>query len=154
MNFEELYTILTQVACMLNSRSLPYVYTEENCEQITPSHLLLGRNLQEHWFRTTTGDENIELNIMKCKKRYNLLINDLWNDLRESILANFESNRRYSDGEKLVLNDMLLIKDDDITPRNKWKKGVIDELFKGSDGKVRGATLRVCTKDGKINLIK
>ena len=62
--------------------------------------------------------------------------------------------RRYSDAKKLALNDMILIKDDDITLRNKWKKGVIDELIKGSDGKVRGATLRVCTKDGKINLIK
>ena len=49
---------------------------------------------------------------------------------------------------------MVLVKDDDITPRNKWKKGGIDELIKGSDGKVRGATLRVCTKDGKTNLIK
>ena len=49
---------------------------------------------------------------------------------------------------------MVLIKDDDITPRNKWKKGVIDELIKGSDGKVGGATLRVCTKDSKINVVK
>ena len=49
---------------------------------------------------------------------------------------------------------MVLIKDDDIAPRNKWKKGVIDELIKGSDGKVRGTTLCVCTKYGKMNLIK
>ena len=49
---------------------------------------------------------------------------------------------------------MVLIRDDDITPRNKWKKGVIDELIKGCDEKVRGATLRVCIKNGKINLIK
>ena len=61
--------------------------------------------------------------------------------------------RRYSDVEKLVLNNVVLIKDDDITPRNKWKN-VIDELIKAIDGKVRGATLRVCTKDNKINLIK
>ena len=61
--------------------------------------------------------------------------------------------RRYSDVEKLVLNNIVLIKDDDITPRNKWKN-VIDELIKATDGKVRGATLRVCTKDNKINLIK
>ena len=61
--------------------------------------------------------------------------------------------RRYSDVEKLVLNNIVLIKDDDITPRNKWKN-VIDELIKVIDGKVRGATLRVCTKDNKINLIK
>ena len=62
--------------------------------------------------------------------------------------------RKYSNAEKLVLNDMVRIKDDDITPRSKWEKGVVDELIKGSDGKVRGAKLRVCTKDGKINLIK
>ena len=30
----------------------------------------------------------------------------------------------------------------------------VDELIKGSDGKVRCATLRACTKDGKINLIE
>ena len=49
---------------------------------------------------------------------------------------------------------MVLRKDDDITPRNKWKKGVIDKIITGSDGKVSGATLRACTKYGKTNLIK
>ena len=62
--------------------------------------------------------------------------------------------RRYCEAEKMVLNEMVLIKDDDITPRNKWRKVLIDELFKGSDVKVRGAKLRVCTTDGKMNLIK
>ena len=74
-NFEELYIILTQVKCILNSRPLSYVYTEENCEPITLSHL----------FSTATEDENIELNAMKCKKRYNhllKLINDLWKRLK------------------------------------------------------------------------
>ena len=70
---------------------------------------------------------------------------------REQQMYNY---RRYSDAEKLVLNDMVFIKDDDSTSRNKWKKSVIDELIKASDGKIRGATLRVCTKDGKINSIK
>ena len=74
-NFEELYIILTQVKCILNSRPLSYVYTEENFEPITLSHL----------FSTATEDENIELNVMKCKKRYNhllKLINDLWKRLK------------------------------------------------------------------------
>ena len=99
---------------------------------------------------------------MKCRKRYNhlvKLINDLWKrfnreylcELREQQMYNY---RRYSAAEKLVLNEMVLIKDDDITTRNKWKKGVIDELTKGNDRKVRAATLCVCTKGGKINLIK
>ena len=49
---------------------------------------------------------------------------------------------------------MVLTKDADITPRNKWKKSVLDELIKGSDGRVRGFTLSVYTKDSKINLTK
>ena len=69
-------------------------------------------------------------------------------ELREQKMYNY---KRYSDAEKLVLNDIVPRKDDDITPPNKWKKGVIDELIKGNDGDV---TLRVCTKDGQINLIK
>ena len=52
----------------------------------------------------------------------------------------------------MVLNDNVLTKDDNISPWNKRKKGVIDKLIKGSDGKVRG--LRACTKDSKIILIK
>ena len=35
-----------------------------------------------------------------------------------------------------------------------WRKGAIDELIKDSHGKVRGATLRVCTRDGKMKLVK
>ena len=49
---------------------------------------------------------------------------------------------------------MMLILDDDITPRNKWKKSVIDELIKVSCGKVSGATLRICAKDCKANIIE
>ena len=52
-------------------------------------------------------------------------------ELRQQQIYNY---RRYSDAEKLVLNNMVVIKDNDITLRNKWKKGVIDELIKGSDG--------------------
>ena len=81
---------------MLNSRPLSYVYTEENCEPITPSNLLLGRDFQGHWFSTAIGDENIELSVMKCRKCYNhllKLINDLRNELRENMFVNFDSNR-------------------------------------------------------------
>ena len=48
---------------------------------------------------------------------------------------------------------MVLIKDHYVTTQNNWNKGVIDKLIKYRDGKVRGVTWRVCTKDGKINLI-
>ena len=66
---------------------------------------------------------------------YRPLVNKLTREylceLRQQQIYNY---RRYSDAEKLVLNDMVVIKDNDITLQNKWKKGVIDELIKDSDG--------------------
>ena len=162
LKFEELYTILTQVECVMNSRPISYIYAEENNKPITPSHLLLGRSLQGNLFQDVTLDKNIMLNVEQCHKRYTHLqkvINDYWkrftseylSELREQQMHNY---KKYSDAERLVINDMVLIKDDDMTPRNRWRKGVIDELIKGKDGKVRGATLRVFTKEGRINLIQ
>ena len=67
---------------MMNSIPLSYVYTEENCEPIIASHLLLGQNLQRNLFSTTAGDENVELIVMKCKKHYNHLLKSI-NDFRK-----------------------------------------------------------------------
>ena len=51
------------------------------------------------------------------------------NDLREYLCELLQQQmcnyRWYSDVKKMVLNNMVLIKDDDITPQNKWKKGVL-----------------------------
>ena len=53
-------------------------FTKENCKPtITSPHLLLRRNLREHLFSTTTDDEINESIVMKCRKRYNRLINNL-----------------------------------------------------------------------------
>ena len=38
----------------------------------------------------------------------------------------------------LKLNDMVLIKDNELLPRNQWRKGVVHELVVGSDNQVRG----------------
>ena len=50
--------------------------------------------------------------------------------------------------------DMVIIKDDDNSPRNRWKKGVINELIVGKDSEVRGAIIRVCDKKNKVHTLK
>ncbi len=40
--YEELLTILTEIECVLNSRPLTYVSTEDLEEPLTPTHLLSG----------------------------------------------------------------------------------------------------------------
>jgi hypothetical protein len=51
------------------------------------------------------------------------------------------------------IGDMVLINDDDHTPRMNWKRGVIVELISGKDNMIRGVTLRVLS-NGKFSLLK
>ena len=55
--------------------------------------------------------------------------------------------------QSLKLNDIILIKDNKLQPRNQWRKGVVHELVVGSDNQVRGAVLRVMSSR-KFNYIK
>ena len=48
-------------------------------------------------------------------------MNDLWKRFKREYLSELREQQiyNYSDAEKLLLNDMVLIKADEITPRNK-----------------------------------
>ena len=43
LTLDELTTALTEVEAVINSRPLTYVTTEDVEEQLTPSHLFVGR---------------------------------------------------------------------------------------------------------------
>lgn len=42
MTYDELPTLITEVEAVLNSRPLTYVFSEDQEEPLTPSHLLVG----------------------------------------------------------------------------------------------------------------
>ena len=62
------------------------------------------------------------------------------NNLREHAIYN---RRKYNSFNKLIVDDMVIIKDNDKLPRLHWKKGVIQELISGSGNNVREAVVRV-----------
>ena len=43
LNYEELFTVMTEVEAVLNSRPLTYVYSEDIETPLTPSHLVMGK---------------------------------------------------------------------------------------------------------------
>lgn len=47
LSFVEMETILIELEGTLNSRPLTYEYDEEGAEMLTPSHLVLGRQLAD-----------------------------------------------------------------------------------------------------------
>jgi len=82
------------------------------------------------------------------------LLNDFWkrfsshylNEIRQS---NLYRKQNKADTRKLVVGDIVLIRDDEPLPRNRWKIGKILELVKGKDGNVRGAKLMTISNEQK-----
>ena len=73
------------------------------------------------------------------------------NNLREHQTYN---RKKYDLFNKLIVYNMVIIKDDDRLPRLRWKKGVMQELITGRDNNVRGAVVRVIDNKGKVITLK
>ena len=122
---------------------------------------MIGLNILSEVNNADLTCDKFNLNREGCTKRLAYLQNLLSNywkrfekdylcELREHQLNN---KRKYNMNQALKLNDMVLIKDNELLPRNQWRKGVVHQLVVGSDNQVRGAVLRVMS-NGKSNYIK
>ena len=60
------------------------------------------------------------------------------------------NSRKYDFFNKLIVDDMVITKDNDNLPRLRRKKGVSEELITGRDNNVRGAVVRVIDNKEKI----
>ena len=141
LTFEELQTVLCQIEKVINGRPLAYISEDDILETITPFHLMYGKNLlckDKHAFNS----QNFELNYDGCGKRAKYLIklgNDYWKRFRSTYLNELRQRHLYRKGKvntenKLRLGDVVLIKDDVITPRMMWKIGKVERLVVGKDG--------------------
>ena len=158
LTYEEMETALVEVEAAINSRPLTYIYGDEMGEALTPSHLAIGRRLLNTVSISEQNDN--ELSHVTMNARYQHLqkvLNHFWKrfsseyllELHEHHLAN---KGKYDELSKLLLGDIVLIKDDKLK-RNSWRRGKVESLIEGRDGKVRGAVLKVFDK-GKITYIE
>ena len=123
LNYEELSTQITEVEGVIDTRLLTYLYDDDDITAITPSHLITGQNLLQNVNNSNIGD----FNMMKdeCTRRYkylemtaehfsNRFSQEYMNDLYEHQIYN---RKKYDSFNKLIVNDMVIIKDDDKVPR-------------------------------------
>ena len=81
------------------------------------------------------------------RRRYmETLLDTYWKRFNSDYLYQLQEHHKYSSKragkDRLIVGDVVIIKEDDMLPRGRWKKGIITRLIAGKDGYARGAAIK------------
>ena len=133
-------------------------------EPLTPSHLLLGRRIlslpDNLSHQGDIGDDDFEVDSDHLNKRVRYLtnvINQFWKRWRHEYFLELRESYRASQGRSkgspIAVSDVVLVHNKH-QPRGFWKLARVKETIVGKDGRVRGAVLKLSTKNGQTTLLR
>lgn len=138
-----LRTFLYEVMAIVNSRPLTTEHLNDPSgpEPLTPNHILTMKStiIQPPPGQFTRED----LYLRKRWRRVQYLANEFWTRWKKEYLLNLQPRQKWHKNRRNAkINDIVLLQDD-LTSRNKWKMARITEVYPGSDGRVRKLRLLV-----------
>lgn len=139
LTYEEMYTALTQIEGLLNSRPL-YTTSEDELDPLTPAHFLVGHSY------TSLPDpdlSHLKLSHLSRWQYIQRLRQEFWKQWHTSYLSTLQkrTKNKQSNLLEVKLNDIVLVHDKNLPPSN-WVLGRIIELHPGDDKIIRVVTLK------------
>ena len=155
LTFEELYTVMTQIEAILNSRPLYDLPNNPNdLNPLTPGHFLIGAPLR-------AIPESIicdkKLNFTKRWELVKRISQHFWKKWSTEYISNLQSRSKWKNKmPNLQIGDLVLIKKESTSPL-KWPLGRVIEVHPGKDELVRVVTIKTATtiiKRSIVTLVK
>ena len=145
LTFEELTTVINRIEAILNSRPLCALSNDPtDLQPLTPGHFLIGTSLTAFPEKDVT---NIPENRLTFWKRLTQMQQTFWKRWSVEYLNRLQNRPKWLIPRNDVkVNDVVLLKDDNIDYPLKWPLAKVLETFPGPDGKTRMVTLK--TADG------
>ncbi|XP_068916892.1 uncharacterized protein [Tenebrio molitor] len=143
--FEEMYTLLTRIEAILNSRPLTPISNDPNdLEPLTPGHFLSpGESLTAVHEGDITEIKTNRLSRWQLIERMRQLF---WRRWTREYLSRLQARSKWRNPDTTpAVGSLVLIADDDLPPL-RWNLARITELHLGKDGLPRVASLK--TKNG------
>ena len=146
LNADELYTILTEVEAMVNSRPLCSVNDDvENHQYLTPANFIIGRSTINLPVRPITHDQ-YHPNVTRKELNKILLyqektMNKVWKSWKEEYLRILGVCPAIKDKVELKEGDLVMVASNQ-QPRCTWTVGRVVEVIEGRDGRVRSAIVK------------
>ena len=154
LNYEELLTALAEVEGVLNSRPLCHVYDDTINDVLTPSHLAIGRRLLSRPY-TRASPESMKFTSETVSQRAKYLqsvLKHFWDRWVKEYLTELREfhmcNNRIPE-KQVQVGDVVLVHDK--LKRNRWRMAVVEQLYEGRDGFIRGCKVRSITKTGRVS---
>ncbi|XP_062533494.1 uncharacterized protein LOC134202511 [Armigeres subalbatus] len=136
---EVLSTTLAETEDMINTRPLTYVSQEDDVEAITPNHFLRGSVTDADMI--TQSEVEMAEALRNAYKRSQRLANQMWERWLKEYLPTINKRTKWFEEQKpLQVNDLVFLVDG--KHRKGWVRGIVEEVIRGSDGRVRQAMVR------------
>ena len=154
MDYDETVTVLVEVEATLNSCPISYLSSKDIEEPLTPSHLLMDRQLCSLPSPVSISDEDPEFsvtaaNLTQHMVYLNTVLQNFWKRWKTEYLTRLREihsrEKRAKDTvTRIQVGDVVFIHDP-LQPRALWRIGKVEKRLQGSDGLylVRVASLRV-----------
>ena len=141
----QLYTVLTEVENIVNSRPLTHVSEDvEDLEALTPNHLLLGKHLNWGAIIDTNATDVFSRKKWKQVQGVRAVFWERWTKEYLPTLTRRHKWRR--EAHNFTVGELVLLRDEEHTKRGKWPLGRITKVMPGRDNNIR--VVEVKTKDG------
>ncbi|XP_059055449.1 uncharacterized protein LOC131849394 [Achroia grisella] len=144
LTFEGLYTVITEIEAVLNSRPLlPMSSDISDCKYLTPGHFLIGTAM------TSLPEIDYsykDISKLKFWQILSKLKQDFWKAWSRDYLTQLQSRPKWlHPHNNLKVGDLVIVKNDNLSPLN-WPMARIVKIFPGPDDKVRVAEVKMGNK--------
>jgi hypothetical protein len=141
---EALVTLMCKVEEVLNARPLTSISDDpSDLEALTPNHLLMTRNTADNQMGVFVKQD---LYVRKRWRQVQYLADVFWHRWTREYLPLLQQRNKWTDQQRNIQCGDIVIVVTDCAHRNSWPLGRVMETYKGSDGLVRSALIRM--KDG------
>ena len=151
INVDEMTTILKEVEAQVNSRPLCSI-SDEPTEQnyLTPASLLIGRPtvIMPLKARLTTKLRFPQRELNQLLKQQTQCLDNIWQTWRKEYLRSLGTvNNKVNESDCVKIGELVLVANQNL-PKTVWEVGVVTELKKSKDGRIR--TVYLTTRKGSI----
>ena len=126
LDYEVLNTALIEIEGIINTRPLTYLSDDDISEPLTPSHLLLGHDLD---ISPSEAEHAVVSDAESMSNRFTYLQSTFeaaWDKFHHHYLTELREHHMYNqrktkDENVLKIGDVVVIKDDEVLSRNRWR---------------------------------